>query len=70
MKSLKLQDAASILSISIGSIIDILSENFEDNEIHSMSVPDLVYQVNSCADFENDYWPDLFHEVYIDDRNY
>jgi hypothetical protein len=68
MKSLKL--AASKLSISVDSIIDILSENFEDNEIHSMSVNDLVFHVNDLADFEDNYDHDTFHNVYQDDRNY
>jgi len=68
MKSLRI--AAANLSISVDSAIDILSENFDHSEIHSMSVSDIVYQINYLADFEDDYNHDSFHEVYIDDRNY
>ncbi len=67
-KSLKL--AASKLSISVDSAIDILSENFDHSEIHSMSVSDIVYQINDLADFEDDYNHDSFHDIYQDDRNY
>ena len=68
MKSLKI--AASKLSISVDSVIEILSENFEDNEISAMGVADIVYQVNYWGDFEDNYCHDSFHDVYIDDRNY
>ncbi len=68
MKSLKL--ASAQLSISVDSVIEILSENFDHSEIHSMSVSDLVYQINDLADFQDDYNHDLFHEIYQDDRNY
>ena len=67
-KSLKL--AASKLSISVDSIVDILSENFDGDEIKSMKVSDIVDQVNYLADFEDNYDQDSFHDVYIDDRNY
>ncbi len=68
MKSLKL--ASAQLSISVDSVIEILSENFDHSEIHSMSVSDIVYQINDLADFEDNYNHDSFHEIYQDDRNY
>ena len=67
-KSLNL--AAAALSISVDSIVDILSENFDGDEIKSMKVSDIVDQVNYLADFEDNYDQDSFHDVYIDDRNY
>jgi len=67
-KSLKL--AAIELSISVDSVIDILSENFEDSEISKLSVNEIVYQVNAIADFEDNYYQDSYHDVYLDDRNY
>ena len=66
-KSLKL--AAIELSISVDSVIDILSENFCDSEISKLSVNEIVYQV-SFADFEDNYYHDSYHDVYLDDRNY